>query len=64
MDIIFRHELIADEFLDFFNLWPDSHMSNRDISSLHALIADEYSSFLLLCLDNHMSHMGISSFVN
>ena len=49
------------ELLYFPLLWPDSHMSHRDISSQHELIADEFSETLSLWLDSHMSHRDISS---
>ena len=35
-DISSLHELIADEFSDYFSVWLESHMSHRDIFSLHA----------------------------
>ena len=64
MGTSFRHELIAEEFLDFFSLWPDSHMSIMDISSLHELIADEFISGISLRLGSQMRHMDISSIMN
>ena len=46
MCISFRHEQIADELLDFFTLWPDSHMSHRDISYIRELIVGVFLRFL------------------
>ena len=56
MCIYFRHELIADEFLDFFSLWPDSHMSHRDFSPILELIVGVFLRFLRELLEIHMSH--------